>query len=355
MSEKERSELNIEQQCLSLQIDKSTETKTKICYYLDLPTSEREKHQLSKSERLLLRKKRYNLNTESERCVLNKTKICKKNCRDFEGQEEKKINCKDRCVLDKTKICKKECREFEDQEENKVNCRNRCKIDEKKPCIRFEERNDFSPTLSAKIKKRPWENHQKCTAQTFQCYCSELNKLIDEEKDTVKSNRTGLSDGKPLPYQDGIKIKLKDKGELNGQFLKTFKLANGSLNGQFLKTFQIQYKIPLSLTARNILTSFTNKYIYYAIDDILYLLNSNPTEKDNLLAILYSSILSLHNDFSINFFDIWIDSVYINDNFKKNRFLKDKSDYISQISETTITLKLHYFTRTPIKKPEPIW
>ena len=69
MSEKERSELNIEQQCLSLQIDKSTETKTKICYYLDLPTSEREKHQLSKSERLLLRKKRYNLNTESERCV----------------------------------------------------------------------------------------------------------------------------------------------------------------------------------------------------------------------------------------------------------------------------------------------
>ncbi|KAI2508777.1 hypothetical protein MHU86_5748 (chloroplast) [Fragilaria crotonensis] len=42
MSEKERSELNIEQQCLSLQIDKSTETKTKICYYLDLPTSERE-------------------------------------------------------------------------------------------------------------------------------------------------------------------------------------------------------------------------------------------------------------------------------------------------------------------------
>jgi hypothetical protein len=337
MSEKERSELNIEQQCLSLQIDKSTETKTKICYYLDLPTSEREKHQLSKTERLLLRKKRYNLSPESERCVLDKTKICKKGCRDFQGQEEKKINCKDRCVLDKTQICKKECRDFDDQEDSKVNCRNRCKIDEKKPCIRFEDRNDFSPTLSVSIKKRPWENHQKCTAQTFQCYCSELNKLIDEEKDTVKSNRTGLSDGKPLPYQDGIKIKLKDKGELDGQSLKTFKVTKGELNGQFLKTFQIQYKIPLSLTARNILTSFTNKYIYYGIDDILYLLDSNPIERDNLLAILYSSMLSLHNDFSINFFDIWIDSVYINDSFK------------------SITLKLHYFTRTPIKKPEPIW
>jgi len=326
MSEKKRSELNTKQDYLSLQIDKSTQTKTKICYYLDLPTSEREKHQLSKSERILLRQKRYNLRTESERCVLNKTKICNKKCRDFEGQEE-----------------------------NKINCRNKCKIDEKKTCVRFEDRTDFSPTLSVKIEKRPWENHQKCIAQTFQCYCNELNKLIEEDKDTLKSNRTGLSDGKPLAYQDSIQIKLKDKGEINGQFLKAFKLTNSSLNGQFLKTFQIHYKIPLSLTARNILTSFTNKYIYYAIDDILYLLNSNPSERDNLLAILYSSIVSLQNDFSINFFDIWIDSVYFNDTFKSNRFLEDKSDYLSQINETTISLKLHYFTRNPIKKPEPIW
>jgi hypothetical protein len=91
MSEKEQSELNTEQQCLSLQLDKSTETKTKICYYLDLPASEREKHQLSKNERLMLRKKRYNLSIESERCILDKTKICKKQCRDFEDQEEKKL------------------------------------------------------------------------------------------------------------------------------------------------------------------------------------------------------------------------------------------------------------------------
>lgn len=326
MSEKEKSELNTKQKCLSLQIDKSTKTKTKICYYLDLPKSERDNHQLSKSERLVLRKNRYNLNLEFERCVLDKTKICKKDCRDFEGQDE-----------------------------TKVSCRNRCKIDEKKPCIRFEDRNDFSTTLSIKIKKQPWENHQKCIAQTYQCYCSELNKLIDDEKDTVKSNRTGLSDGKPLSYQNELKIKLKDKRELNGQFLKTFQLNDGSLNGQFLKTFQIQYHLPLTLTARSILTSFTNKYIYYAIDDILYLLNSNKIERDNLLAILYSSMLSLHNDFSINFFDIWIDSVYLNDCHQKNRFLNEKSNYLNQSTVTTITLKLHYLTRTPIKKPEPIW
>lgn len=326
MSEEEKSKLNIKQKCLSLQIDKSTESKTKICYYLDLPKSERDNHQLSKSERLVLRKKRYNLNLESERCSLDKTKICKKNCRDFENQDE-----------------------------TNVNCRNRCKIDEKKPCIQFEDRNDFSTTLSVKIKSRPWENHQKCIAQTYQCYCSELNKLIDDEKDTVKLNRTGLSDGKPVSYQDGIKINLKDKRLFNGQSLKTFKLNDGSLNGQFLKTFQIQYNFPLSLTARTILTSFTNKYIYYAIDDILYLLNSNKIERDNLLAILYSSMLSLHNDFSINFFDIWIDSVYLNNNYQLNRFLNDKLDYLNQSAGTTITLKLHYLTRTPIKKPEPIW
>jgi hypothetical protein len=164
-----------------------------------------------------------------------------------------------------------------------------------------------------------------------------------------------LSDGKPLPYQDGLKIKLKDKTEYNGQSLKTFKLNEGSLSGQFLKTFQIQCKIPLSLTARNILTSFTNKYIYYAIDDILYLLDSNEIERDNLLAILYSSMLSLHNDFSINFFDIKIDSVYFNDNYQKNRFLKYGLKDLEQSNGTTITLKLHYLTRTPIQKPEPIW
>jgi hypothetical protein len=58
--------------------------------------------------------------------------------------------------------------------------------------------------------------------------------------------------------------------------------------------------------AKLILNSFQNKYIYYAIDDILYSLKSNPIERDNLLAILYSPVLSLQNNFSINFFDIWI-------------------------------------------------
>ena len=326
MSEHEKSTFNANQNCLSLQIDKSTETKTKVCYYLDLPKSERDQHQLSKSERLVLRKKQYNLNQKSERCILDKTKICKKNCRDFE-----------------------------DQDETKINCRNRCKIDEKKPCIQFEDKNDFATTLSVEIKRRPWENYHKCIAQTYQCYCGELKKLINDQKNTGKSNRTGLSDGKALSYQDRLKIKLKDRPEVSGQHLKEFQLNKGALNGQFLKTFQIQCTFPLSLTGRNLLTSFTNKYIYYAIDDILYLLRSNKLERDNLLTMLYSSMLSLHNDFSINFFDIWIDSVYFNEYYRTNRFLNTESQHINQNTITIITLKLHYFTRTPIKKPQPIW
>jgi hypothetical protein len=56
----------------------------------------------------------------------------------------------------------------------------------------------------------------------------------------------------------------------------------------------------LSSTAKFILNSFQNKYIYYN-DDILYLLKSDPIERDSLLAILYSPILSLQNNFSVNF------------------------------------------------------
>ena len=41
------------------------------------------------------------------------------------------------------------------------------------------------------------------------------------------------------------------------------------------KTFQIKYDRKLSSVAKFLLNSFQNKYLYYAIDDILYLLKSN--------------------------------------------------------------------------------
>ena len=52
------------------------------------------------------------------------------------------------------------------------------------------------------------------------------------------------------------------------------------------KPFKSRYEKKLSSVAKLILNSFHKKYIYYAIDDILYSFQSNPSERDNLLAIL---------------------------------------------------------------------
>jgi hypothetical protein len=137
------------------------------------------------------------------------------------------------------------------------------------------------------------------------------------------------------------------------------------------KTFQIKYDKKLSPLAKVILNSFHNKYIYYAIDDILYSFKANRAERENLLAILYSPILSLQNNFSINFFDIWIREVYIEEMSKTNKFLTaDYPSFIgphyegeSQItnpSQTSgqfsyITIKLLYKTKVPVKKQESLW
>lgn len=119
------------------------------------------------------------------------------------------------------------------------------------------------------------------------------------------------------------------------------------------KTFQIRYDKKLSPTAKLILNSFQNKYIYYAIDDILYSFKSNPTERENLLAILYSPVLSLQNNFSINFFDIWIHEIYIHEISKVNKFFKNDFSNFEQLNY--ITIKLLYKTRTPVKKLDSLW
>ena len=124
-------------------------------------------------------------------------------------------------------------------------------------------------------------------------------------------------------------------------------------NDGIFKTFQIRYDRKLSSIAKLLLNSFQNKYLYYAIDDILYLLKSNPIERDNLLAILYSPVLSLHNNLSINFFDIWIHEIYLNEVSKTNKFLTKNSENLESFHY--ITIKLLYRTKVPIKKQESLW
>jgi hypothetical protein len=153
------------------------------------------------------------------------------------------------------------------------------------------------------------------------CRCNEEFSITKKRKSTPRS------EGKPLQYPKSNEI--------------------------ISKTFQIKYQKNLSLTAKFILNSFQNKYIYYAIDDILYLLKSDPIERDNLLAILYSPILSLQNNFSVNFFDIWIREVYIDEVSKTNKFLSNDLQPSEQFS--FITIRLFYKTRVPLKKQESLW
>ena len=155
------------------------------------------------------------------------------------------------------------------------------------------------------------------------CKCNEEFSIAKKRKSVTRS------EGKPIQYPDT------------------------ELDEIFSKTFQIKYEKKLSLIAKLVLNSFQNKYIYYAIDDILYLFELNPNERENLLAILYSPILSLQNNYSVNFFDIWVKEIYIDEVFKVNKFLNTDSQTSKQFSY--ITIKLFYKTRVPLKKQEPLW
>ena len=119
------------------------------------------------------------------------------------------------------------------------------------------------------------------------------------------------------------------------------------------KTFQIKYDKKLSPVAKFILNSFQKKYIYYAIDDIFYSFQLNSSERENLLAILYSPVISLQNNFSIDFFKIWIDEIYIQEISKVNKFFKNNSSNFQQYNY--ITIKLLYKMPIPPKKPYVLW
>ena len=67
------------------------------------------------------------------------------------------------------------------------------------------------------------------------------------------------------------------------------------------------------------LNNFQHKYFYHIVDDILYSLKAQPIERDKLLSIIYAPVIYLQNNFSIDFFDIWVDEIYINQESKVNK------------------------------------
>ena len=153
------------------------------------------------------------------------------------------------------------------------------------------------------------------------CKCNEEISVIKKRKSTSRS------EGKPLQYPKSNEIKCK--------------------------TFQIKYNGRLSVKGKFILNSFHNKYIYYGMDDILYQLGLDSKEYETLLAILYSPIISLQNNYSVNFFDIWISEIYIEETSKLNRFLTSEITTSSQF--TYLTIKFFYKTKVPIKKQQSLW
>jgi hypothetical protein len=107
-----------------------------------------------------------------------------------------------------------------------------------------------------------------------------------------------------------------------------------------IKTFNVKAEKKLSPLAKLILQSVQFKHFYYVRDDISYLLKSNPIERDFLLQALYSIVISLQNNSSINFFDIWIYEIYINKVSTNNKFMKRKFQNLEPIEY--ITIKLAY-------------
>ena len=126
------------------------------------------------------------------------------------------------------------------------------------------------------------------------------------------------------------KKRKKPRLELTLNFPKNFQI----------KTFNVKAEKKLSPLAKLILQSVQFKHFYYARDDIFYLLKSNPIERDFLLQALYSIVISLQNNLSINFFDMWIYEIYINKVSAKNKFMSQASQNLESIEY--ITIKLAY-------------
>ena len=126
------------------------------------------------------------------------------------------------------------------------------------------------------------------------------------------------------------KKRKKPRLELTLNFPKNFQI----------KTFNVKSEKKLSPLAKLILQNIQFKHFYYARDDIFYLLKHNPIERDFLLQALYSIVISLQNNLSINFFDMWVYEIYINKVSTKNKFMSQKSQNLE--SGEYITIKLAY-------------
>jgi len=202
-----------------------------------------------------------------------------------------------------------------------------------------------------------------------QCKCMEKSSIYNKQKDQKKGNKKdvylqtdniinewiSLSDNKENfvgMEQIGIPDKLTLPYEGRQLFTRwTHSYPNS--NEIKSKTLYIKYEKKLSMINKIMLNNFQHKYFYHIVDDILYSLKAQPIERDKLLSIIYAPVIYLQNNFSIDFFDIWVDEIYINQESKVNKFLGKNVSNFEPFSY--ITIKFLYTTKLPVKKPEPLW
>lgn len=120
-----------------------------------------------------------------------------------------------------------------------------------------------------------------------------------------------------------------------------------------IKTFKIRYEKKLSPLAKTIIQSFKFKLYYYVMEDLLYLLKSNQKEGNQLLQLINSTVIYLQNNLHVNFFDIYIYEININERQNSNKFISYSSDYFEPINY--LTIKLAYQVKPISKKLESIW
>lgn len=188
-----------------------------------------------------------------------------------------------------------------------------------------------------------------CPCKTEDCNNEELNypKAISDYYKSFEETKSGIMDLKGL---DDLYVYLPSEGR---QVFTKWRWTYPNPTNMRSKTFCLKSKKPLSTVDKIILNNFEKKYLYHAIDDVLYSLKSKPVERDNLLAILYSPVLALQNHFSIDFFDIWIDEISISKVAKDNKFLANCTSKIEPFSYITMTLV--YNKKLLPKKTETFW
>lgn len=207
----------------------------------------------------------------------------------------------------------------------------------------------------------PSSSHNNQEVEESSIYTRQNDRKKETKTDIYIQNETAVNEWITLSlnkksFTDLERIELNEKLKLPYEGRQVFTRWTHSypnLNEIKSKTFYIKYDQELSVVNKIMLNNFQNKYLYHVIDDIMYSLKSKPIQRDRLLSIIYSPVLYLQNNFFIDFFDIWIDEIYIHQESKVNKFLAKNTPNLEPFSY--ITIKFLYTTKLPVKKPEPLW